>query len=177
MRYIKPFEKSKNKLFTGNIGGSKKTEFQENQIFQIDGEPQLCKNGFHFYEENKIAHGINLFGENTVYHFVEPLNKIVSDEQKCCSTKIKILDQFVPNWSNEKFCLQAVKQNGWTLQYVENQTEEICLEAVKENGYALKFVKNQTGEICLQAVKECSSALEFVKNQNIRLKLKKLFNL
>jgi len=30
--------------------------------------------------------------------------------------------------------LEAVKQNGYALKYVENQTEEICLEAVKQKG-------------------------------------------
>ena len=48
------------------------------------------------------------------------------------------------DWNNEKECLKAVQQNGWVLQFVENQTEKICLEAVKQNGRALKFVENQT---------------------------------
>jgi hypothetical protein len=36
--------------------------------------------------------------------------------------------------------LEAVKQDGYYLQYVKEQTENICLEAVKENGYALRYV-------------------------------------
>jgi len=40
----------------------------------------------------------------------------------------------------------AVKENGYFLVYVKEQTQEICLEAVKENGYALKYVKEQTQE-------------------------------
>ena len=45
--------------------------------------------------------------------------------------------------------LEAVKQDGWALQYVKEQTPEICLEAVKQDGYALRYVKKQTPEICL----------------------------
>ena len=41
-----------------------------------------------------------------------------------------------------KEALEAVKQNGFALQYVKEQTEEICLEAVKQDGYALKFVES-----------------------------------
>jgi len=52
------------------------------------------------------------------------------------------------NWNNKKECLEAVKQNGYALKYVKNQTKKICLEAVKQNGLALKFIKNQTDEIC-----------------------------
>ena len=42
--------------------------------------------------------------------------------------------------SNEKDALEAVKRNGYALQYVKDQTEAICLEAVKRNGYALQYV-------------------------------------
>ena len=36
--------------------------------------------------------------------------------------------------------LEAVKCNGYALQYVKEQTEAVCLEAVKRNGYALRYV-------------------------------------
>ena len=49
--------------------------------------------------------------------------------------------------------MEAVKQDGYSLQYVKNQTDKICLEAVKQNGDALKYVKNQTYFVCLEAAK------------------------
>lgn len=36
--------------------------------------------------------------------------------------------------------LAAVKQNGYALQYVAQQTEAICLAAVQMDGYALQYV-------------------------------------
>ena len=36
--------------------------------------------------------------------------------------------------------LEQVKQTGYALKYVHNQTPEICLEAVKEDGDALRYV-------------------------------------
>ena len=65
------------------------------------------------------------------------------------------------NLSGEK-ALEAVKQNGVTLRYVNEQTEEICLEAVKQDGYALRYVNEQTEEICLEAVKQNGVALRYV---------------
>jgi len=50
---------------------------------------------------------------------------------------------FFKRWSDEKACLEAVKQNGDALQYVKAQSEKICLEAVKQDGDALQYVKAQ----------------------------------
>ena len=38
--------------------------------------------------------------------------------------------------------LEAVKKDGYALQYVKEQTPEIALEAVKKDGGALQFVKS-----------------------------------
>ena len=70
--------------------------------------------------------------------------------------------QFV-NEQTPEICLEAVKENGYALQFVNEQTPDICLEAVKEDGYALQFVNEQTPDICLEAVKQEGDALQFVK--------------
>ena len=61
--------------------------------------------------------------------------------------------------------LEAVKQNGYALRYVKDQTEAVALEAVKQNGYALQYVKDQTEAVALEAVKQDGYALQFVKDQ------------
>ena len=68
------------------------------------------------------------------------------------------------DYEDPKQCLEAVKEDGWALQFVKEQTREICLEAVKQNGYALEYVKDQTKEICLEAVKQNGFALKYVKD-------------
>ena len=73
------------------------------------------------------------------------------------------------DYEDPKACLEAVKQNCSTLQYVRNQTEKICLEAVKQNGYALAYVRNQTEEICLEAVKQDYDALQYVNDEFLYL--------
>lgn len=62
-------------------------------------------------------------------------------------------------------CLIAVRQNGLLLEYVKEQTFGICLEAVKQNGRSLQYVKSQTPKLCMEAVEQTPYALEYVKNQ------------
>jgi len=65
-----------------------------------------------------------------------------------------------PDW-----CLAAVKENGYNLKHIKNQTEEQCIAAVKENSSVLEYVKNQTHKICMAAVSHKGSSLEYVENQ------------
>ena len=68
------------------------------------------------------------------------------------------------SYSGQK-AMAAVKQNGYSLQYVKEQTPEICMAAVKQNGYSLQYVKEQTPEICMAAVKQNGDSLQYVKEQ------------
>jgi len=77
-------------------------------------------------------------------------------------------------WINPKKALAAVKQNGYALQYVKDQTEAICLEAVKQNGLTLKYVKDQTEEICLAAVKQNKDATIYINKEIIDSYIKRL---
>jgi len=76
-------------------------------------------------------------------------------------------------WSNETYCLEAVKRNGDALSYVKEQTEAVCLEAVKQDGDALRYVKEQTEAVCLEAVKRNGDALRYVKVKTIFFKILK----
>ena len=67
------------------------------------------------------------------------------------------------DWTNEKYCLEAVKENGLALEFVKDQTPEICLEAVKNYGFAIKYVKEQTSEICVQAILNDKDAKRYIK--------------
>ncbi len=70
------------------------------------------------------------------------------------------------NCSVEEY-LKKVRTNGCILAYVPRAVQlahpEICLEAVKQIGYALEYVENQTEQICLEAVKQDGDALQFVE--------------
>jgi hypothetical protein len=54
-------------------------------------------------------------------------------------------------WFNQKHCLEAVKQDGYALMYVKDQSESICLEAVKRNGDALRYVNIKSSFLEIKA--------------------------
>ena len=53
-------------------------------------------------------------------------------------------------------CLASVQADGMQVKYVceKYQTKEIYLEAVRQNGMVLSFVEDQTPAICLAAVNQ-----------------------
>ncbi len=72
----------------------------------------------------------------------------------------------IEDWNDPKYCLEAVKEDGYNLEYVINQTPEICLEAVKINGNALQYVKEQTPLIIHYLKKYHISLYEAFKKKN-----------
>ena len=75
-------------------------------------------------------------------------------------------------WSDEKYCLKAVENNGDALRYVKEQSEAVCLKAVENNGDALRYVKEQSEAACLKAVENNGNALQYVKEQSEAVCLK-----
>lgn len=76
----------------------------------------------------------------------------------------KEYDNLSPRVQDEigKLSLEAVGNNGKSLQFMVNKTKEICMAAVENDGTALEFVEEQTEEICIAAVKENKDALKYV---------------
>ena len=55
--------------------------------------------------------------------------------------------------SSKDVCLEAVRQNGFALQYVpEARNRTVCLETVRQNGFALQYVPKamKTPVVCLE---------------------------
>lgn len=71
--------------------------------------------------------------------------------------------------------LKAVEQNGFTLQYIRNQTYKICLAAVEQNGFALQYVRNQTLEICLAAMEQSVLASKYVNPKLFEEEIESLY--
>jgi len=68
-----------------------------------------------------------------------------------------------------ELCMAAVKQDGYALAYVKDQTEAVCIAAVKQDGKALQYVQEPTLELCMAAVKQDGYALRHVKDQTLEL--------
>jgi hypothetical protein len=61
--------------------------------------------------------------------------------------------------------VEALKQNGDALEFVEYQTEYLCATAIMENPAALRHVREQTYNLCLLAVTLDGWTLSYVENQ------------
>ena len=93
----------------------------------------------------------------------------------------------------------AIKQNPWSLQYIDNPSEQnlldavsqdglilelimkkffpntfsfdkIFMEAVKEDSNAIKYINNPSDELCEEAVSKCGSTIRFIKNKTDNIK-------
>ena len=80
-----------------------------------------------------------------------------------------------------ELALEAVKQDGYALQYVpaESRTEAVALEAVKRNAYALRYVPAEscTEAVALEAVKQDGDALRYVLNFDLFVKIAAKLNI
>jgi len=43
--------------------------------------------------------------------------------------------------------LEAVKQNYFAIQYIDDPSEEVQLEAIKQNGHAIRYIKNPSEKV------------------------------
>ena len=55
----------------------------------------------------------------------------------------KYYDDYRLNNENEEVQLEAVKENGYSIQYIINPSEEVQLAAVKNNYYLIEYIKDK----------------------------------
>jgi hypothetical protein len=67
--------------------------------------------------------------------------------------------------------LEAVRQNGWAIQFIKDPSEEVQLEAVRQNGYAIRFIKDPSEEMKLEAVRQNGYAIQFIKDPSETVQL------
>ena len=74
------------------------------------------------------------------------------------------------NKLTEQEQLEAVKECGWTIQFIKNPSEAFQLEAVKQDGLAIKHIKNPSEAVAKQAISNNKEAILFVVEQYPELK-------
>lgn len=83
--------------------------------------------------------------------------------------------------SNER-SLEAVKESGYNIAYVENPNYEICIASVRQDGNTLEHImideinltKEEKRNIYMEAIKESGRAIDYIKEDD-REKYKDLF--
>ena len=74
-------------------------------------------------------------------------------------------------YQTEEMKKEAVKSNGFAIEYIENPTEEMKLLAVKQNGWAIEYIKNPSAQVQLAAVKQNNFAIKYIENPTKEVKL------
>ncbi|MCC0726714.1 hypothetical protein KGF51_09880 [Clostridioides sp. ZZV14-6045] len=83
---------------------------------------------------------------------------------------------------NYEMCLESVKNDKEALLYIrwnelnltKEQKNNIYLEAVRNDGLALEYIDEQTEEICIEAIRQANQAVLFVKNMTKNIYLESI---
>jgi hypothetical protein len=123
--------------------------------------------GLYFTDLDNIVEYIT-YGNNIAEIEILDDSEIYVESKKCKASKFNIISiyslyDFISNLPYD-IQLFIVKQNGYVLQFIENQTPELCKEAL-QNGIEIKFIKNKTEDLCKLAVSKNGISLIFIKNQ------------
>ena len=66
--------------------------------------------------------------------------------------------------ATEEEQIEAVKQDGTIIRYINNPSKELQLEAVKANGNAIEYMNNPSEEVQLEAVKQDGYTITDINN-------------
>ena len=75
------------------------------------------------------------------------------------------------NQMREEAKLEAIKQNGYAIRYIDNPSEEIQLKVVRQNGYTISCIKNPSEQVQLEAIRQNGLAIEFIDNPTEQVQL------
>ena len=68
----------------------------------------------------------------------------------------------IKKYKDEAEELEAVKQDGWTIQYIQNPSEKVQLKAVKQDGLVIHYIKNPSEKVQLTAVRQNGYAIKYI---------------
>ena len=74
------------------------------------------------------------------------------------------------NQMREEAKLEAIKQNGYAIRYIDNPSEEIQLKVVRQNGYTISCIKNPSEQVQLEAIRQDGCAIEYINNPSSYIK-------
>ena len=67
-------------------------------------------------------------------------------------------------YRTEEEQLAAFKQNGYTIQYINNPSEKVQIAAVRQTGWAIEFINTPSEKVQLEAIKHHPYAIQYINN-------------
>ena len=71
---------------------------------------------------------------------------------------------------SEEVQLGAVSRDGHSIKYIKNPSERVQIEAVRDNGYSIKYIDNPSEKVQLEAVRMIGTAIKHIKNPSEYIK-------
>ena len=95
-------------------------KYEVGKTYTFEGELRLCNQGFHFYKNiDDVFEWYFYDRNNTIIFEIEALGKIIEDENKCVTDKIKVLRIIPKKEYNKLFKRYKFDKNG-NMIYKEN---------------------------------------------------------
>lgn len=89
----------------------KNFHYEIGNTYEIEGELEICKNGFHFCEDIKNVYRYYPMDNSTRVCKIEALGEIQSNGNKYCTNKIKILEEVTDK--NVRNCNNGIENTGY----------------------------------------------------------------
>jgi len=74
------------------------------------------------------------------------------------------IDWNVCNEQQKAYLLEAVRKDGYAIQYILNPSEQLQLEAVRENGYAIQYILNPSEQVLKLSKMSFSEKFHYLTN-------------
>ena len=125
--------------------------YELKEAYEMQGEIIPCRRGYHFCKNiEDVNKWYQVLGtENRVFE-VEACDAIINrGDGKSVASKITLKKEINKKelLKNEDFLLEAVKESGYAIKYIQNPSEEVQLEAVKESGRVIEYIQNPSEEV------------------------------
>ena len=145
-----------------------------NKIDNFYPKNTCCAGGFYLTDEKDLSIYIN-FGENVANILLPDDTLIYLEENKIKVDKL-IINNLIPNkqyFNNLSKIdkLEAIKNNGLSIEYINNPDKEDQLEAVKKHGYSIQYINNPDKEVQLEAVKNNDLSIIYINNPDKEVQL------
>ena len=131
-----------------------------------------CANGFHFTDTQNFSRWLEYGSHYRKVTYIRDMETgTCKTKYKCSSFVLGPRKEVSELLVTEEQQLDAVTQNGRSIQYIKNPSEEMKLVAVTINGNAIQFIVFPSEKVQLAAVSQNGYSIQFIKYPSISVQL------
>ena len=108
-------------------------QYGEHNIIDRSRKLVICEYGIHFCDN--LLNCLNYYPLDSVFYEILPFGEVIKGDGKYCCYDIILVKQITE--FDEDFYIKAVKQNGLSIEFIENPSENERMEADKQLGWSI----------------------------------------